>query len=823
MSTNIILIENRDIYKNVLSLNLKVYVDADVYVVGDYIQFVDHYQQINKEDIGLVVIGEENLDKSLKKDIQTYFQEKNIDCPTVVLGDNEEEININGLDVKPLLQAVAKILGVTAEIMASKKVNDYYPFKSSFFPSLEKYPCDIFAEKDHEYIKVFEKNQEIEKQKIMEQVNLYADLFVEATKRLIFVNHYTSEMKSNLINQQDKGIDLNNENFLVKGSAEVQEGINTVKGSIEEDNQVNIVSGKEDDNEDAVNIVSGTEEDEDDSNVVKSQLEEEIENYIVSGSSDENEEHLQKLANELEDIASVMVAGGIPEDIADKAQVTIKGMMNFAMQNTQVSNLIKNLKTSPASFRYRCCQLMVFLGMYVLREIGMNKPEDTEDFSNAAFYHDLILPKEEMASVRDLKKMLSSDFTKEEMDILRNHALETSIAVSGVEGLSARALLVIKEHHGNKDGTGFSENAKGIDPLSKVFVIIEHWAHTLLLTDASEDADLKKYFNYFSQVYQGTAEQKIVRALFKLESLDIINGVTLDLSEEIDRVKGNFTIDEEAFRIANSETDPETQTTIGDATLKIEEGITKIPGLREELNDEWMEVKFMGTSAIKQKGIMRGIIGKLNEEISYDLSSYEPGKNVKALREKIKSKVSSAKEEVKKVFEEEAQDIMNARDSKGRTKLMLAAMSGNLPLVNYMLEKGSDTNAKDKLGRLPIHFAAMSGSIDVLKKLYELNPKSVKVIDSKRRTPLFMACHSDHIDAVKYLVDNDSRVDVISDGGVSLLMIAAYNGSIEVMDILIENGININKKDDKNKSAMNYAKMKKQKAAIEFLSSKGLN
>ncbi len=635
----------------------------------------------------------------------------------------------------------------------------------------------------------------------------YAQLFVLATKRLIFVNSVTLQTQE-LLSKNISSVDLNAENIMVKGNGQEEDGNNLVAGEGQEQEGNNLVAG-EGQEQDGNNLVAGEGIDED-------------EVFVASELVEENAEHLKALANELEEIANILVGGGVPEDIAEQAQVTITSMMSFAMQTNQVSSLIKNLKTSPASFRYRCTQLMVFLGMYVLREIGITKQEDIDDFCNAAFYHDLILPKEEMASVRDLKTLVNGGFSEEDMEIIRAHAANTAIALQGIPELGKRALQIIKEHHGNKEGKSFSNDLKGLDQLSRVFVILEHWSHMLLLTEASEDNDLKKYFNYFMKTYTGPIEEKIIRALFKLESLDIISGVTLDLTEEVERVKGNYTVDEEALLISGTPEEQEVINKIAGTSEKIEEVFSRIPGLKEEIKDEWMTVKFLGSSVEKERGLINNKLGQLEKEIAEKMESFQTGKNTKEFKDFIKGKIKAATEDISTNFKEEAESIIEKRDTKGRTKLMLAAMSGNLALVEHVLSIGADLNDRDKIGRSPIHFAAMSGNLKTMEKFIEIDEKGIRKADSKRRTPLFMACHGNFFEIAELLIKNGARADVATDGGVTLLMIAAHNGNIPMMELLLENKANLNKKDDKNKSAMNYAKMKKHKEAMDFLKSKGL-
>lgn len=151
MSSNIILIEDRESYRSVLSLNLKVYVGATVYDFSNYDEFIGDFDKLVKGDIDLVLIQNKSGQDTKVEKVIEYLNGKDIDCPTIIIGNKEGEIKIDeSLKVQPLLQTAAKILGVTAEKMATKTVPIYFPFESKYFLTLEQIPCDIFTEKDND-------------------------------------------------------------------------------------------------------------------------------------------------------------------------------------------------------------------------------------------------------------------------------------------------------------------------------------------------------------------------------------------------------------------------------------------------------------------------------------------------------------------------------------------------------------------------------------------------------------------------------------------------------------------------------------------------
>lgn len=74
-------------------------------------------------------------------------------------------------------------------------------------------------------------------------------------------------------------------------------------------------------------------------------------------------------------------------------------------------------------------------------------------------------------------------------------------------------------------------------------------------------------------------------------------------------------------------------------------------------------------------------------------------------------------------------DEILARDSENKyvrpvgalqvTALQMAALQGNIDLLNQLYERGADVNDTDKIGRCALYYAAHNGNTDVTKWLLE--------------------------------------------------------------------------------------------------------
>jgi len=93
--------------------------------------------------------------------------------------------------------------------------------------------------------------------------------------------------------------------------------------------------------------------------------------------------------------------------------------------------------------------------------------------------------------------------------------------------------------------------------------------------------------------------------------------------------------------------------------------------------------------------------------------------------------------EVRRLVEEEGADVDKATSS-GPTPLYAAAMSGALPVVQYLMEQGADINKADEDGSIALHIAALNGNLPMVRYMVERNADMEK-LDGDGATPLCLA------------------------------------------------------------------------------------
>lgn len=196
-----LLVENNTELESFYSLNLQMWVGAPILPKKEAKFCLKAFE--DNPDIACVITKARNgLEKSAEA-LYEYLQKSGKQIPLIVIGkstiEDESVIHLpSGLDIKPLVQNVAKALGVTAQDMAKMQVPEYFPIPINYFLALKRSVTDVYEEdidNPSSYIKKINEYEEfgpdIIKSYISEGV---ANLYVLKNDRLRFVTNVTQEL-----------------------------------------------------------------------------------------------------------------------------------------------------------------------------------------------------------------------------------------------------------------------------------------------------------------------------------------------------------------------------------------------------------------------------------------------------------------------------------------------------------------------------------------------------------------------------------------------------------------------------------------------------
>merc|ERR550514_1553203 len=102
---------------------------------------------------------------------------------------------------------------------------------------------------------------------------------------------------------------------------------------------------------------------------------------------------------------------------------------------------------------------------------------------------------------------------------------------------------------------------------------------------------------------------------------------------------------------------------------------------------------------------------------------------------------------------------LEARDVRGQTPLHLAAQSGDIGLVQVLLEYGANPNAQEETtGWTPLHFAVSGGHYALILQLLHHDATNVNQVDKFDWPPLLEASSRLDVRSISLLVNGGAHL-----------------------------------------------------------------
>ena len=135
----------------------------------------------------------------------------------------------------------------------------------------------------------------------------------------------------------------------------------------------------------------------------------------------------------------------------------------------------------------------------------------------------------------------------------------------------------------------------------------------------------------------------------------------------------------------------------------------------------------------------------------------------------------------------------NIVDDNGCGLVHFAAQFGQIGMIKMLAGQELDVNVVDNKGRTPLHFAVVNEQLEAVRTLLRLGGrKSMTAVAGTSGTPLHQAVKQGFKDIASLLLKEGCPIDVVDGIGASLLHIASQYGQTELIEMLAEQGLDVN-------------------------------
>ncbi|MFC0605543.1 ankyrin repeat domain-containing protein [Winogradskyella pulchriflava] len=168
------------------------------------------------------------------------------------------------------------------------------------------------------------------------------------------------------------------------------------------------------------------------------------------------------------------------------------------------------------------------------------------------------------------------------------------------------------------------------------------------------------------------------------------------------------------------------------------------------------------------------------------------------------------------IFDKDKDQISKTNPDGANALLLAAPTDEELKLVSYFQSKGLDINSKDNSGNGIFNYVARTGNTPLMNTLLA---KDIKGTDQAFLFTAFGSRgHINTLSAYEYLESVDLNPNVANDEGVTPLhVVASINKDLEVLNYLLDKGLDVNSRDNDGNTAFINAASRNDLSVLKTL------
>lgn len=183
----------------------------------------------------------------------------------------------------------------------------------------------------------------------------------------------------------------------------------------------------------------------------------------------------------IELLSKKLLTVGVTEDTINLAKKTMEQIKKNVKSSPNLSKLVDRLLSNQASYLFLHTQILTYVALHIVHNIDWGNPEQEEKISFICFFHDIVLENDEQAKIKSTTELKLSSLTPEKKQLVEKHAQLAGELAAQFPRAPMGADQIIKQHHGQLNGLGFSEHfGANVSPISVVFIVAEEFTRIIL-------------------------------------------------------------------------------------------------------------------------------------------------------------------------------------------------------------------------------------------------------------------------------------------------------------------------------------------------------
>ncbi len=165
-------------------------------------------------------------------------------------------------------------------------------------------------------------------------------------------------------------------------------------------------------------------------------------------------------------------------------------------------------------------------------------------------------------------------------------------------------------------------------------------------------------------------------------------------------------------------------------------------------------------------------------------------------------------------------DLNVSEPAIGFTPIAISIIRENQEMFNILFEAGADITTIDKQENTLLHHAAMSNQHEIAEIL--LSKESIDLEHRRDQfgfTPLLTAAFEGHVEMVELLIAHGANIEAEDNWKDTPINVAAWNGQLAVVETLIALGANPDAQNTSGNNALDHAKNQNHEEVETFLAS----